>query len=241
MPFTLHSSLISIPLRALPIAAAAVDPNRMIVAANGRFVRLSKQGPSSGDRPRLEDIVAEPDKAAVAEVLNVLTLLGGQGPQRRRIRARRATPPALWLDFQITRLGADSAVPYLVCVQPTSKRRRIDSPPERTDPIRVVAEMEFGLPLATTLSHDMRGQLTTILGWAQMAERGVLTPERMSWALRVIGRNAARLSDMIERFDLLWSSSGDNGRLTEVTTGDAARATAEAATQDRSAVGKAIR
>jgi signal transduction histidine kinase len=54
-----------------------------------------------------------------------------------------------------------------------------------------------------TLSHEFRGPLTAIRGWAQMAERGVVPPETMSRAFSVIGRNAASLSDMIENlFDL---------------------------------------
>ncbi len=52
-----------------------------------------------------------------------------------------------------------------------------------------------------TVSHELRTPLNAILGWAQLAERGELTPEQLGRAIETIERNALSQSRLIE--DLL--------------------------------------
>jgi two-component sensor histidine kinase len=224
MTLTLESPLVNIPLQGLPIAAAALDRNRVIVAANPLFGRLCGQADTTCSGQRLEDIVAEPDRPTVEEALNILRLLDDRAPQTCSIQALRAKPPSLWLAIDVTRLGPDSIVPYVACLQAISRRRRLDRPPNRRLRARIEKSPETCLdsaarsvirgvepwpPFLMTLSHELRGPLTAIRGWVQMAEKGALAPEKMSEALTVIGRNAASLSDLIESlFDLSRCAAG---------------------------------
>ena len=221
MAFTLHSTLLNIPLQGLPVAAAALDHNSVIVAANDHFMRLCKEGDSATTGQRLADIVAEPDRPAVEEAIYGLE---GRASQRCTVRALRAKPPALWLTIDVTRLGPDSIVPYVACLHAIPGRRRLDNLPRRrrqgrhqtsyaSGRVSVASSVGPGVdrwpPFLTTLSHELRGPLTAILGWVQMAESGKLDPDRLSRALRVIGRNAASASDLIENlFDLSRRAAG---------------------------------
>lgn len=222
MPSTVPS-LVSIPLQGLPIAAAALDHNSVIVAANHQFMRLSGQH-SAPSGQRLVDIVSDPDKPIVEEALTGLAELANRIPQRCSITALRAKAPSLWLAIDVSVLGPQAAVPYLACLQAMPRRRRRDGLPERRlqPGCRRSQDLgwEFGAaagrrhnekwpPLLMTLSHEFRGPLTAIRGWAQMAEQGLLPPERISRAIGIIGRNAASLSDLIEKlFDLSRRAAG---------------------------------
>ncbi|WP_410965003.1 PAS domain-containing protein, partial [Salmonella sp. SAL4435] len=64
------SSLVTIPLQGLPVAAAMLDSDGVIVAANRRFTRLCGRA----DGLRLADVVAEQDRATVDEALSGLML-----------------------------------------------------------------------------------------------------------------------------------------------------------------------
>ena len=216
-------SLVSVPLQGLPIAAAALDANSVILAANHQFVRLCGQdgGPSG---QRLVDIVAERDRSVVEEALAGLAALADRVPQRCAITALRAKPPSLWLAIDVSSLGPQSTVPYLACLQALPRRRRRDGPPERRlQPgcrrrQNVAGELGAAAasqrtdkwpPLLMMLSHEFRGPLTAIRGWAQMAESGLLTADKLSRALAVIGRNAGSLADLVEKlFDLSRRSTG---------------------------------
>ena len=216
-------SLVSIPLQGLPIAAAALDHNSVIVAANHQFMRLSGQV-SAPSGQRLADIVAEPDKPIVEEALSGLAELASRVPQRCSITALRAKAPSLWLAIDVSGLGPQSSVPYLACLQAMPRRRRRDGLPERRLQPGCRRAQDFGWefgaaaarrhnekwpPLLMTLSHEFRGPLTAIRGWAQMAERGLLPPEGISRALAIIGRNSASLSDLIDKlFDLSRRAAG---------------------------------
>jgi two-component sensor histidine kinase len=221
MAFTLHSTLLNIPLQGLPVAAAALDRNAVIVAANDHFTRLCREGDSTTTGQRLADIVAKPYRPAVDEAVYGLE---GRAARRCTLRALRAKPPSLWLTIDVTRLGPDSIVPYVACLHAISGRRRLDNLPHRrrrdryprsyaAGPRSVAAAVAPAIdpwpPFLTTLSHELRGPLTAILGWAQMAERGRLDADRLSQALRVITRNATSLSELIENlFDLSRRAAG---------------------------------
>src|SRR5262245_6491104 len=219
MAFSLHSSLLNVPLQGLPVAAAVLDRNAVIVAANDHFTRLCREGDATTGQ-RLADLVAEPDRPAVEEAVYSLE---GRASGRRSLRALRAEPPSLWLTIDVTRLGPESVVPYVACLHPIPRRRRLDNLAHggadncqasyASGPPSVAASDARGIdpwqPFLTRLSHELRGPLTAILGWAQMAESGRLDPDRLSQALRVIGRNAASLSDLIENlFDLSRRAAG---------------------------------
>jgi signal transduction histidine kinase len=217
------STSVSIPLQGLPIAAAAVDRDSVIVAANHQFMRLVGQD-SAPVGQRLSDIVSEPDKPLVEEAFGGLAAVANRVPQRCSITALRAKAPTLWLAIEVSDLGPQSAVPYLACLQGMPRRRRRDGLPERRlqPGCRRAQDLgwEFGAAAARrhndkwpslliTLAHEFRGPLTAIRGWTQMAESGLLPAEKLSRALSVIGRNASGLSDLIEKlFDLSRRTAG---------------------------------
>ena len=64
-------------------------------------------------------------------------------------------------------------------------------------------------PLLSTLSHELRGSLNAIRGWAAVAENGSLPSDRIPRAIRVIKRNADSLSALIDTlFDLSRNAAG---------------------------------
>ena len=228
-------SLVSVPLQGLPIAAATLDRDSVILAANHQFLRLSGQDSGLAGQ-RLVDIVSDPDKPVVQDALSGLAALASRIPQRCSVTVLRAKAPSLWLAIDVSSLGPQSAVPYLACLQAMPRRRRRDGLPERRlqPGCRRAQDLgwEFGAaaarrqnerwpPLLMTLSHEFRGPLTAIRGWTQMAETGLLPPEKLSRAFSVISRNAASLSDLIEKlFDLSRRSAGSLGlkrRLVDLT------------------------
>ena len=211
---TLQSSVVNVPLDELPIAAAALNRAMVIVAVNDQFDRLCGLENSALGQ-RLPDIVADPDKSAIEEAINLLDLLGDRGPKKCSIRAFRAKSPALALRIDLARLNGGSPDAYLVCMQALPRRRRTDQLWNQLDrttgqrPISVEPARERWPVCLAALSHEMRGPLTAIRGWACMAESGKLPADRLPQALGVIARNAASLSDMIENlFDLSRRATG---------------------------------
>jgi signal transduction histidine kinase len=216
-------SLVSVPLQGLPIAAAVLDHDRVILAANHQFTRLAGQDTTVPGRPFV-DIVADPDKPIVQDALNGLAALDTRVPHRCSVTALRAKTPSLWLAIDVSSLGPQSAVPYLACLQAMPRhRRRGGSAERRLQPgCRRAQDLEWELgaaaarrqtdkwpPLLMTLSHEFRGPLTAIRGWTQMAQSGLLPPEKLSRALSVISRNASSLSDLIDKlFDLSRRAAG---------------------------------
>jgi signal transduction histidine kinase len=199
----------------LPIAAAALDRDSRIVAANNRFKRLCRLPDWPPVQLRLADAVAEQDRPAVEEALNGLAAIGDRErlASSCRVRILRASPPALWLELELARLEPGSVVPYVACLRALPRRRRIDGPSTRCPPPAGSGEVFTSssvtqgpeqLPaFLLTLSHELRSPLDAIRGWAHLAECGVLPPAKMSRALGVIERNAASLSELIQRlFDV---------------------------------------
>jgi signal transduction histidine kinase/CheY-like chemotaxis protein len=62
-----------------------------------------------------------------------------------------------------------------------------------------------------TLSHELRTPLNAILGWVQMLQTGVVSPERLRHAIEVIGRNTTLQARLIE--DILDVSRIISGKL----------------------------
>ena len=222
MTSSIHSPFISIPLQAIPIAAAVLDRGGVIVAANRLFNRIFERLDSACTQRRLAELLTRPGKAAVEDALERMAALE-EGVQRCTFRALRAAPPALWLAFDIARLGPEAAGSYFVCARAMSGRRRVDSPPHwRLEPgderghdaaadvsSSVVADTTPWPPLLMTLSHEFRGPLAAIGGWAQIARKRELPRRKMARALAVIGRNVECLSGMIDKlFDLSRRASG---------------------------------
>ena len=217
------SSLVNIPLQGLPFAAAALDYNSVIVASNHQFARLCGQDTTPSGQ-RLADIVAEPDKPVVEEALTGLAVLTDRGPQRCSFTALRAKTPSLWLAIDVSGLGPQSAVPYLACLQAMPRRRRRDGLTDRRLQPGCRRAQDLGWafgaasarpgserwpPQLMTLSHEFRGPLTAIRGWAQMVETGLLPADKIVRALSIIERNAASLSDLVEKlFDLSRRAAG---------------------------------
>ncbi len=219
MTLTLESPLVSIPLHGLPIAAAAIDRNGIIVASNRRFERLCGRVDTTRSPQHLADAVAEPYRAAVTDAFETLSAFDSQATQGWSIKALRAKPPCLWLAIDLVPLGPDAAVPCLACARAVAHRRRDDVLPlprrasgavgTQASAAMLRPRIKRWSPVLMTLSHEFRGPLTAIRGWAQMAARGELPPAKMSRALTVIGRNAATLSEMVENlFDLSRQATG---------------------------------
>ena len=131
MAFTPPPRPVSIPIDALPVAAAALDRDCVIVVANAAFERLCRQTDATCAGHRLGDVVAEADRPAVEEALSALTFPDGRALQRCSITVTRAKPPSIGIAIDVVRLGRESAVPYLACLLPIPRRRRVDQPPER--------------------------------------------------------------------------------------------------------------
>jgi hypothetical protein len=125
------ASRVSIPIDALPVAAAALDGNCVIVAANTAFERLCRPTDASCAGHRLGDLVAEADRPAVEEALSALTVPDGRALHKCSITVSRAKAPPIGIAIDVVRLGRESAVPYLACLLPIPRRRRVDRPPER--------------------------------------------------------------------------------------------------------------
>jgi signal transduction histidine kinase/CheY-like chemotaxis protein len=62
-----------------------------------------------------------------------------------------------------------------------------------------------------TLSHELRTPLNAILGWVQMLQTGIVSPERLRHAIDVIGRNTTLQARLIE--DILDVSRIISGKL----------------------------
>ena len=62
-----------------------------------------------------------------------------------------------------------------------------------------------------TLSHELRTPLNAILGWVQIIESGMVAPDRLTDAMKVIGRNARMQAQLIE--DILDVSRIISGKL----------------------------
>jgi hypothetical protein len=125
MTLTAEFPLVSIPLHGLPIAAAVVDLNGLIVASNYRFDRLCARVEATQPL-RLADAVADQYRDDVNEALDTLRAFGDQPTRGCSIKALRANPPHLWLAIDLVRLESDAAVPYLACAHAIAHRRHDD-------------------------------------------------------------------------------------------------------------------
>ena len=130
MAFTLDPPFINVSLHDLPFAAAALDRDTVIVAANHTFLQLCGDPTSSPVGQRLSHIVAEHDRPAVEEALQYLATQDNWPCQTCVMHAVRASPPILWLAISVVRLGPGSIVPYLSCLQVIARRRESDSLPD---------------------------------------------------------------------------------------------------------------
>jgi nitrogen-specific signal transduction histidine kinase len=193
----LAAPLVQVHLDNIPIASAGVDRRGVILIRNQLFTRMFAAAGWQGGRQRLAELLTESDRPSVEGALETLGALGYAGPQRLTIRAVRGTPPFLPLTIHLALLPLDSPVRFLSCLQAVPLRRRTDAPSGWRSKGRPAASV-------ASLSDELCDPLTAIRGWAQLALHGVLPPEKLSQAFSVIGRNAASLSDRIER--ACWTS-----------------------------------
>ena len=192
----LAAPLVQVHLDNIPIASAGVDRHGVIVIQNRLFTRMFADAGWQGGKQRLADLLTENDRPLVEGALETLGALGCAGPQRLTFRAVRGGPPFLPLTIHLALLDLDSPVRFLSCVQAVPLRRRTDGPVGRSKGRQAAS--------VASLSDELCDPLTAIRGWAQLAQRGVLPPEKLSRAFSVIGRNAASLCDRIER--ACWTS-----------------------------------
>ena len=127
MAFTLDPPFVNVSLHDLPFAAAALDRDTVIVAANHTFLQLCGDPNSSPVGQRLSHIVVERDRPTVEEALHYLTTQENWPCQTCVMHAVRACPPILWLAISVVRLGPGSIVPYFSCLQVIARRRQSDS------------------------------------------------------------------------------------------------------------------
>jgi PAS domain-containing protein len=132
------STIVRVPLEALPLAAAVLDPGWVIRGANQQFRRLSGQDWSRVDALRLPDIVAEPDRPGLQEALDELVIISHRVPHVRcRVEVCRVTPPPLLMSIDISRLGPKSSKRYLACLSPVPRRRGLDVAPKPQSTARI--------------------------------------------------------------------------------------------------------
>jgi signal transduction histidine kinase len=207
------------------MATAGLDAGGTILAANERFRRLAGVDPSIHPILRLADVVADVHRPEVQQALDELDACHPDAPARTSLNVRRRKDPCLWLAIEMSRPGPTSIFPYLVCAQPILRRRRRDvagpalsavaSETTREPRTSAAASMadtvglaETWPPMLTLLSHELRGSLHAIRGWASMAQTGALPADRMPQALEIISRNAESLSRLVESvFDLSRSAA----------------------------------
>lgn len=221
-----HSSprLVHVRLSSLPVAAAGLQQDGTIVQANDRFRRLFGCSPVRS-KERLPDLVADAHRQVIVDSLQEFPVR-----QQLRVRLRPRSPrshsPRPWITLEICRLGSGCGVPYLVYAQPTLARRRLstaqirlatsnDVPNRKADMASVPSQRtksgigESWPPLLSTLSHELRGSLNAIRGWAAVAESGALPSDRIPRAFKVIQRNAESLAGIVDTlFDLSRNASG---------------------------------
>jgi PAS domain-containing protein len=126
----LDPPLVTVTLHNLPVAAAALDWEAVIVTANHPFLRLCGGPASSPLGQRLSLIVADSDRPILEEALQSLMTQEKWLSHRCDVRALRASPPALWLGISVVRLPPESPLPYFACLQAISRRRRTDRLPQ---------------------------------------------------------------------------------------------------------------
>jgi nitrogen-specific signal transduction histidine kinase len=201
MGSSLTAHPVQLHLDSIPIASAGVDRDGVILIRNRLFTRMFADAGWQGGRQRLADLLTENDRPSVEGALETLATLGDLGcaaPQRLTLRAVRGGLPFLPLTIHLALLALDSPVRFLSCLQAVPLRRRTDG--------RIGSRSQGRPPAATvaSLSDELSDPLKVIRGWAHLAQRGVLPPEKVSQAFSVIGRNAASLCDRIER--ACWTS-----------------------------------
>jgi len=221
-----HSSLqrVYVRLSSLPVAAAGLRQDGTIVQANDQFRRLFGCGPVRS-KERLPDLVADKHRQVIVDRLREVAV-GQQLRVSMRLRSPRAHSSRSWITLEICRPGSGCAVPYLVYAQPTLGRRKQSTEQNRPGtsndgPRRMGYEAsgaslpaqsgngESWPPLLSTLSHELRGSLNAIRGWAAVAESGALPSDRIPRAFRVIKRNAESLAKLVDTlFDLSRNASG---------------------------------
>jgi hypothetical protein len=189
--------LVQIHLDDIPIASAGVDRDGVILIRNRLFTRMFAVAGGQGGRQRLADLLTENDRPSVEGALETLGALGCTGPQQLTFRAVRGARPFLPLSIHLGLLTLDSPVCFLSCIQAIPLRRRTDAPGGWRSRGRPAVSVE-------SLSEELSDPLTAIRGWAHLAQRGVLPPEKLPQALSVIVRNAASVCDRIER--ACWTS-----------------------------------
>jgi nitrogen-specific signal transduction histidine kinase len=192
MVLKLSAPFVQVHLEHIPIASAGVDRDGVILIENRLFTRMFADAGWQGGKQRLADLLSENDRPSVEGALETLEALGCAGPQRLTFRAVRRGPPFLPLTIHLALLALDSPARFLLCVQAVPHRRRADAPIEWRSRGRPAVSV-------ASLSDELCDPLTAIRGWAQMAQRGVLPPDKLSQPFSVIGRNAASLCDRIER------------------------------------------
>ena len=201
-----HSHPVRVPLGSLPVAAAGLQEDGSVVEANDRFCRLFGCDPIRS-RTRLSDLVVDAHRQTVVNGLREFAINRQQQHLDMRLRALCAHSSQSWLTIQIRRLRWVSTVPCIVYALPASTKEA-----SSTSSIAAFAASGSGAswpPLLSMLSHELRGSVNAIRGWAAAAEGGSLPSDRFPGAFGVISRHAQSLCGLVETlFDLSRNASG---------------------------------
>jgi PAS domain-containing protein len=157
---------VHIPLEGLPLAAACLDSNGVILASNPRFRRLVGSA-ELGHELRLADVVRENNRPAVQQAIEELTIFQERAPVTCRLRVEHRQAPFLPLSITLSELGPEASVRFLACVEAIPRRRR-------TDRDSVPATRTASPFLSATISNELRWPLAAIRGWAALAEAGAI-------------------------------------------------------------------
>ncbi|HEY0875638.1 MAG TPA: HAMP domain-containing sensor histidine kinase [Vicinamibacterales bacterium] len=168
------------PIDGLPLPAAYVDAQGVILAENESFRALHRIPASGedgtlamlfvdGDRDTIRDLVA--GRQGYRHAFNRLTMSGSHESMVAEFTPiSRENGPAFWQ----------------VLLHPSDDRS--DSAPELGPRVAVPAG----------IVHDLRAPVQVVLGWASLLRRKLDDPESVEHALKTIERNAGQLIGLLE-------------------------------------------
>ncbi len=178
-----------------------------------RFAELHDVGPEDGRSLRMIDLLAaveEDDREAVAAA--VQTSVESGKPYDIEYRTIDPDGTQRWLNSSGRTTGwiAGRSARMVGIVRDVTSRRQAEADRDRLlEAERQILQMRDAF--IEVLSHELRTPMTTIIGGAQLLERGSLEPERAAEVAHDVREEAERMIRLIE--DLLVLSRAERGSL----------------------------
>jgi PAS domain S-box-containing protein len=178
-----------------------------------RFAELHDVGPEDGRSLRMIDLLAaveEDDREAVAAAVQTSVESGKPYDIEYRTIDPGGTPRWLNSSGRTTGWIAGRSVRMVGIVRDVTSRRQAEADRDRLlEAERQILQMRDAF--IEVLSHELRTPMTTIIGGAELLERGSLEPERAGEVAHDVREEAERMIRLIE--DLLVLSRAERGSL----------------------------